>query len=472
MLDYQTIYRKDHKENIRIFSDLKAPKEYSSYASDLNHVFGDNSYNQFHKNLTEPRQIVGDNFIRIFQKSEKKNDKFKLFDEHFNLKQFEESLINMKIKDKILKEKIKYPFLERMKQSHNYLLKKEMEKYRAYNQNKSFKSFFPEVPEVGRYNPQYNSINKHSYRAFFGNMPTNRFYTIDQEIIKNDRDNTGKKDIKDNINKYKHKIIIKSNNIFNKSNNMRINNHFSLKKIITDNTKTIPDNKKIYQLNNIQSYNSNNDNINENKYEKKYNIKIINKNKNNNNISKISDTNISNNSFNNTSPKKTNNNSSIESDKNSSFNKSVKSKTKSDNNHSLRFETYTSRKPLSRTIIYNTDIRTELPNYYTSKYIKNNIDFNRNKSTMSYLEQVISRDQNPPLGFYEPRYNYVFNNIDKNVYINKKSLSNLSQNRIKKIFCNYNMSKEYQTVPSLNKIKKENEVVDNAENINNKSKQL
>ncbi len=409
---------------------------------------------------------------KFFKNFKKKNDKSKLFDEHFNLKQFEESLINMKIKDKILKEKIKYPFLERMKQSHNYLLKKEMEKYRAYNQNKSFKSFFPEVPEVGRYNPQYNSINKHSYRAFFGNMPTNRFYTIDQEIIKNDRDNTGKKDNKENINNFKHKIIIKSNNLFNKSNNMRINNHFSLKKIITDNTKAIPNNKKIYQLNNIQSYNTNNDNINENKYEKKYNIKIINKNKNNNNISKISDTNISNNSFSNTSPKKTNNNSSIELDKNSSLNKSIKSKTKSDNNHSLRFETYTSRKPLSRTIIYNTDIRTELPNYYTSKYIKNNIDFNRNKSTMSYLEQYISRDQNPPLGFYEPRYNYVFNNIDKNVYINKKSLSNLSQNRIKKIFCNYNMSKEYQTVPSLNKINKNNELVVNAENTNNKSKQL
>ena len=91
---------------------------------------------------------------------------------------------------------------------------------------------------------------------------------------------------------------------------------------------------------------------------------------------------------------------------------------------------------------------------------------------MSYLEQYISRDQNPPLGFYEPKYNYVFNNIDKNVYINKKSLSNLSQNRIKKIFCNYNMSKEYQTVPSLNKINKNNEVIVNAENTNNKSKQL
>ena len=149
----------------------------------------------------------------------------------------------MKLKDKILNEKLKHPYYERMKQSRNYLLKKEMEKYR--NTNKAIKSFFPEVPEVGRYQPKYNSINKHSYRAFFGNMPTNRFYTIDQEIIKNDRDNTGKKDNKENINNFKHKIIIKSNNLFNKSNNMRINNHFSLKKIITDNTKAIPNKKKM-----------------------------------------------------------------------------------------------------------------------------------------------------------------------------------------------------------------------------------
>ena len=87
----------------------------------------------------------------------------------------------------------------------------------------------------------------------------------------------------------------------------------------------------------------------------------------------------------------------------------MKTRNRSDNNHCLRFETYTSRKPLNKTIIYNTDIRTELPNYYTSKYIKNNIDFNRNKSTLSYLEKLIIKEKNPPLGFYEPKYNYVFN---------------------------------------------------------------
>ena len=462
MLDYQNIYRKDHKENIRIFQDLKTIKEFSSYANDLNRIFGDNSYNQFHKNLNEPKQIIGDNYMRLFQKSDNKNAKFKIFEEHFNLKQFRESLSNMKIKDKILKDKIQFPYFERMKQSRNYLLKKEMEKYKSDKPNKSF---FPNVPEVGRYNPKYNSINKHSYRAFFGNVPTNRFYTIDQEVIKNDLDNPEKNDDNDNENEQiKRKFIIKSN-IFNKSNNMKINNHFSLKNIVGNRSK-ISSAKKLYEINNNTETNDNSNIIKENKSQKFFILK--NNNKNSNNISNISDNNSINNSFNN-SPKKSNNNSSIEVDNNSSFNKSIKINNIKDNNHCLKFETYTSRKPLNKTIIYNTDIRTELPNYYSPKYIKNYINFNNNKNALSYLEQKIKRDQNPPIGFYEPKYNYVFNNIDKNVYINKNSLLNSSHHSIKKIFCDYNVSKDYQTVPSLNNDDNENEEADNNEENNNKS---
>ena len=158
-------------------------------------------------------------------------------------------------------------------------------------------------------------------------------------------------------------------------------------------------------------------------------------------------------------------------DKNSSFNKSIKSNYFKDNNHCLRFETYTPRKPLNKTIIYNTDIRNELPNYYTSKYIKNNINFNKNNNTPNYIEQAIIRDQNPPLGFYEPKYNLVFNNLDKNVYIHKKNLSYLARNKIKKIFCQYNMSKDYKTVPALNNYEDENKIIDDdVNNSNNNSK--
>ena len=467
MLGYKSMYKNDHQENIRIFSDLKAEKEFSIYANDLNHIFGDNSYHQFHKNLTEPKQVVAEKFTDIFHKSNKKKDKYKIFEEQFNLKQFEESLTNMKLKDKILNEKLKHPYYERMKQSRNYLLKKEMEKYR--NTNKPIKSFFPEVPEVGRYQPKYNSINKHSYRAFFGNVPSNRFNTIGHEINKYNRDSPEKKDenengnIDNNNNNINHKLII-NNNLFNKSNNdKQINKHFSLKKLLGDNQKPI----KSIQDNNDNNNNKNNNNNDGVLFKQKlYKIRRGNSLKSNN-ISKISDNNNSfNNSLNNS--QRGINNSSIDSEKNSYFNKSMKTRNRSDNNHCLRFETYTSRKPLNKTIIYNTDIRTELPNYYTSKYIKNNIDFNRNKSTLSYLEKLIIKEKNPPLGFYEPKYNYVFNNIDKNIYINKKILPVLTQNKINKIFCDYNISKDYQTVPSLNDNNDENE--DNKVNYYHQSK--
>jgi hypothetical protein len=455
MLDYYNIYRNDHKENLRIFGDLKALKEYSSYANDLNRAFGENSYNYFHRNLTEPKHFIGNKFINLFQKKENSKTKTKLFEEHFNLKQFEESLANMKLKDKILNEKIKFPFLERMKNSSNYLLKKELEKQK---ENKSLKTFFPEVPDVGRYNPQYNSINRHSYRAFFGNMPTNRFYTIEHEIKKEkNKDSIDSDNNKENVERLRRNIIIK-NNLLNKQNQSKVNNHFSLKKLIENGQKQMND-KKV---------NTNDNSIKENKSEKIFNFK------NKNNISIVTDNNSSNNSFINNAPNneksKNSRNNSFLDDKNSSFNKSVKSNYIRDNNHCLRFETYTPRKPLNKTIIYNTDIRTELPNYYTSKYIKNNINFNKNNNTPNYIEQAIIRDQNPPLGFYEPKYNLVFNNIDKNVYIYKKNLSYLARNKIKKIFCDYNVSKDYKTVPSLNNNEDENKIIDAYVNNNNKSK--
>jgi len=461
MLDYQNLYRKDRKENIRIFSDLKTLKEFSSYNTDLNHVFGENSYNKFHKNLTEQRKVIGDNFQSMALKPFVPTS-YNKFEEDFNPKEFESSLNNMKMKEEILNYKIKNPYTERMKNSSSYLLKKEIEKNKA---NKIMKSFLPEVPEVGRYNPQYNSINKHSYRVFFGNKPTNRFNTLDNEIVHNENDNSDTLNDKENE-RNNHRFIIKSNSI-NRSKNInyfnKINkNQLSIRKFLDKKpVKSTLDNR-LYNLIKLDR-----NNLRDNASEKILTIK------NSNSISNISDNYSNSNSFTlNNSPlkdktikirnksdfknkSKISNNSSIEIDKDNSLDKSMKSK--NDNNHCLKFETYTSRKPLAKTIIYNTDIKTELPNYYTSKYIKNNINYKKGKNIMSYIDQIISKkDQNPPLGFYQPKYNYVLSNIDKNIYLNRnKIMKDMVQNRLKKIFCNYNISEEYQTVPYLNQIEKQ-----------------
>jgi len=461
MLDYQNLYRRDRKENIRIFSDLKTLKEFSSYNTDLNHVFGENSYNKFHKNLTEQRKVIGDNFQSMALKPFVPTS-YNKFEEDFNPKEFESSLNNMKMKEEILNYKIKNPYTERMKNSSSYLLKKEIEKNKA---NKIMKSFLPEVPEVGRYNPQYNSINKHSYRVFFGNKPTNRFNTLDNEIVHNENDNSDTLNDKENE-RNNHRFIIKSNSI-NRSKNInyfnKINkNQLSIRKFLDKKpVKSTLDNR-LYNLIKLDR-----NNLRDNASEKILTIK------NSNSISNISDNYSNSNSFTlNNSPlkdktikirnksdfknkSKISNNSSIEIDKDNSLDKSMKSK--NDNNHCLKFETYTSRKPLAKTIIYNTDIKTELPNYYTSKYIKNNINYKKGKNIMSYIDQIISKkDQNPPLGFYQPKYNYVLSNIDKNIYLNRnKIMKDMVQNRLKKIFCNYNISEEYQTVPYLNQIEKQ-----------------
>ena len=462
MLDYQNLYRKDRKENIRIFSDLKTLKEFSSYNTDLNHVFGENTYNKFHKNLTEQRKIIGDNYISMALKPFVPTS-YNKFEENFDPKEFESSLNNMKMREEILNNKVKNPYSERMKNSSSYLLKKEIEKNKA---NRIMKSFLPEVPEVGRYNPQYNSINKHSYRVFFGNKPTNRFNTLDNEIVQNENDNSNTINDKENE-RNNRRFIIKSNSI-NRSKNInyfnKINkNQISIRKFLDKKpVKSNLDSNRIYNLIKLDR----NNNLRDNSSEKILTIK------NSNSISNISDNISNNNSFTlNNSPRKEktikirNNsdfknkskisiNSSIEIDKDNSLDKSIGSR--NDNNHCLKFETYTSRKPLAKTILYNTDIKTELPNYYTSKYIKNNINYKKGKNIMSYIEQIISKkDQSPPLGFYQPKYNYVLSNIDKNIYLNRnKIMKDMVQNRLKKIFCNYNISEEYQTVPSLNKIEK------------------
>lgn len=447
MLDFQSLYKKDHQQNLRIFKDLKVLKEFSSVGNDLKNAFGDNSYKNFHKNLIEQKHFITNNYMDAFQKQDNKknNGQNKLFENRFNIKLFEQSLENMKIKDQILTDRIRFPYIERMKNSPTYLLRKEIEKQKEARHNKSVKTFFQNVPDVGRYNPKYNSINKHSYRAFFGNIHSNRFNTIEQEIIKNDS-NDNNKENEENRNK----------KIFTIKNKKIINNRFLLKKIIENNQEK----KK------------------NNKVDK--NIENITENKNNNNISIITDNNSINNSMNNNSfigdmLKRSRKSSSIEVDKNRSLNKSVKLKPikdEKDENHCLRFETYTPRKPLNKVIIYNTDIKTELPNYYTSKYIKNNVNFNKSSNIPNYIEKIISLDQNPPLGFYEPKYNYVFNNIDKNIYINKNILNNLPKNNLRKIFCDYNISKDYQIVPSLNSQDEDNTIDNNDATNRSKSKNI
>jgi len=122
------------------------------------------------------------------------------------------------------------------------------------------------------------------------------------------------------------------------------------------------------------------------------------------------------------------------------------------NNHCLKFENYTPRKSSIRKIPYNTENNVELPNYYTEKYIKGNIDFEKissNKKIKSYFEEIAKKIKNPPLGLYQPKYNSVMDKI-RDIYFTKKTLPSSRQKKLKDIIYSYDVPYNYQIVPSLN----------------------
>ena len=134
------------------------------------------------------------------------------------------------------------------------------------------------------------------------------------------------------------------------------------------------------------------------------------------------------------------------------FKKNSYSLNKMRNNHCLKFENYTSRKPLKE-IQYNNENNTELPNYYKEKNIKGNVDFNKlssNKNIKSYFEEISKNVKSPPLGFYQPKYNSIMNKIKRDIYFNKKSLPSSRHRKFKKIIYSYDVPYNYQIAPSLN----------------------
>ena len=458
MLDYQNIYRKDRKENLRIFSDLKGIKEYSSFNIDLNRIFGENSYNKFHKNLFGRKAINNDNVTKMIQEPFKPTS-FKKYEENFNLSQFGKSLNNMKEKEEILNYKIKNPFIERMKNSPTYLFKKEVEKNKN-NSIKLTKPLIPEVPEVGRYNPQYNSINKHSFMPFFGDIPSRRYNTIENEILKNNKNNDGNSNLETN---YDIQGELKNHKYNIKNNSINKYNHYYAKK----------PNNNLYNSIKIDNYN------NDRREDKSENIFSMNS-RNNISFSNISDNNSDNNSFNlnnssikdnsrrkrNSSGFKSNhsidNNLSIDADKDKDKGKDISLdnsiKTKGNSNYNLKVGAYTPKKQIEYPNIHNSNFKNELPNYYTPKYTKNTINFNKGNNSLSYMDKILNdKNKYPPLGFYEPKYNYIFNSINKNIYLDKKSsLENTPKNRLKQIFSKYRITRDYETAPSLNGIETQN----------------
>ena len=169
------IYSKDHLENVRTFQDIKNGKNYSPYSIQLNRVFGDKSYDTFYKNLIEHKRATGGNFLSLFEKP-KKVSEMKVYDEPFNKAKFEEALKVMKIKSNELNYRIKNPYSSRP--INNSITKVKTQKLLKNISNKKMGKkivnlkgkeniYLPEVPDVGRYNPSYDVLRKHTYQVLF-----------------------------------------------------------------------------------------------------------------------------------------------------------------------------------------------------------------------------------------------------------------------------------------------------------------
>ena len=254
------------------------------------------------------------------------------------------------------------------------------------------------MPEVGRYSPSYDVINKHVYEVSFSKIGRNEISRNNPQKVNNSE---GKKYFNNLLSK-KSKDKAKERDIYNsrkymspisnssKKRYMILTNSENKKKLVIKN-KDNKDNKDGKDLSNIYKRTS----------------LILNKFK---------------------------------------------------DNHCLKFENYTSRQSSIRKISYNTENDIELPNYYTQKYIKGNIDFEKissNKNIKSYFDEVSHRVKNPPLGFYQPKYDSVMSKT-RDIYFVKKALPTSRQKQFKKIIYSYDVPYNYQIAPSLNERTKPN----------------
>ena len=231
----QNIYKKDRLENIKLFSDIEYPKGYSNWTSNLDRAFGEQSYSTFYKELINPKKHKCNSFVQLFERENSPKQKYKNTDETFNVEKFTKSLKIMKIKEKERKDKVKNHFFERFR--NNTSLKKD---YHTKHALKRLKPTFPKVPEIGRYNPSYDIITKHSYQARFGDKETEKLLEKEKEKDKNfieDYKNS-KKIIHKNIARKMKKLKPKSKTIgktFIERNNNDYNSNSSFSKTFTGN---------------------------------------------------------------------------------------------------------------------------------------------------------------------------------------------------------------------------------------------
>ena len=220
MLERELIYRKDHKENMKLFRDVKSQKLYSIYATELNRVFGERTYDQFYKGLLENKKIRINNFKKMFEKPVVKKG-IKNIEEPFDIKIFTNCLKKMDKKSKEFIYKLKNRYF--INSSFYKKLKEEKEKRKEKDkENDKFKIFLPEIPDIGRYNPNYDAIRTHAFYPILAPSDYDNFNKYKKNVYAHQMfiEKESKKDSFINLS-YKNKRSKIFSNHFNTEGNIR-----------------------------------------------------------------------------------------------------------------------------------------------------------------------------------------------------------------------------------------------------------
>ncbi len=347
----------DRIENIKLFENIEKQDTFSKYTDELNRIFGDRSFDKFYDNLISNRRIYDDIFFQMFDKTHR----IKKFN-NFDIKKYKHFITELKQEEKKEEEKRKN-FRNQFKFKKREIKDYSVKSYDSDKKSNSKDKKFGPIADIGRYNPNYNSIRKNEPKIF---ISKNGF-------IPNIN-------LKDNLSKRK-KIFFSS-----------------------------PSEPNIIK--------TDNNNINNNKQKNK----ILNKRQRNNSEVLLTT-------------------------QNSKFKNSFLNMNKT--NHALRFSKYTNRKPLIIDSNNNfSDSNNHIINSKSQNNIKGLIEFNKMSSNLKMNSYIINNEDFPPLGAYEPKYDFI-RTKSPDFFISKKPIKE-KQIKLKKILSEYNVPLQYKLITNLN----------------------
>ena len=119
-------------------------------------------------------------------------------------------------------------------------------------------------------------------------------------------------------------------------------------------------------------------------------------------------------------------------------------------NNALRFSKYSWRKPIiSESITANIVSNSGIKDSFPSENIKGLVEFNKMSSNLNIGSFIPKKSIIPPIGFYKPKYESIETKSPE-IYFVKKNPVITKQMRLKKLLYDYNVSKDYELVPTLN----------------------